>query len=84
MPIELTKETKQALVDEIKHYFRTERDEEIGDLQAGFLLDFVVETVGPSIYNRAIRDAQDRLQATVADLDVTLYQPEAGPSADRR
>jgi uncharacterized protein (DUF2164 family) len=77
MAIELPNETKRALVDEIKHYFRTERDEEIGDLQAGFLLDFVLETVGPSIYNRAVRDAQAKLQTAVADLDVTLHRPEA-------
>jgi uncharacterized protein (DUF2164 family) len=51
MPISLPDATRQALVDAIKHYFRTERDEEIGDLQAGFFLDFVLETVGPSVYN---------------------------------
>jgi uncharacterized protein (DUF2164 family) len=78
MAIDLPAEAKQALVDEIKHYFRTERDEEIGDLQAGFLLDFVLETIGPSIYNQAVRDAQAKLQTAVADLDVTLYRPEAG------
>lgn len=80
MAITLPDPTRQALVDAIKHYFRTERDEEIGDLQAGFLLDFVLETVGPSVYNQALRDAQARLQTAVADLDVTLHQPEAGPS----
>lgn len=80
MAIELSSETKQALVDEIKHFFRTERDEEIGDLQAGFLLDFVLETVGPSVYNQAVRDAQAKLQTAVAELDVTLYRPETSPS----
>ena len=79
MAISLPEPTRQALIDAIKHYFRTERDEEIGDLQAGFLLDFVLETVGPSVYNQAIKDAQARLQTAVADLDVTLYQPEAAP-----
>ncbi len=76
MAISLPDPTRKALVEAIKHYFRIERDEEIGDLQAGFLLDFVLETVGPSVYNQAIHDAQAALQTAVADLDVTLHQAE--------
>ena len=76
MAIALPDETKKALIDAIKHYFLEERDEEIGNLQASFLLDFVIKEIGPAIYNQAIRDAQARLQHTVAELDVTLYEPE--------
>ncbi|MBN2840021.1 MAG: DUF2164 domain-containing protein [Coriobacteriia bacterium] len=76
MAIALPDETKKALIDAIKHYFLEERDEEIGNLQASFLLDFVIKEIGPAIYNQAIRDAQARLQHAVAELDVTLYEPE--------
>ena len=76
MAIDLPDETKKVLVAAIKHYFRNERDDEIGDLAAEFLLDFVLEEIGPSIYNQGIKDAQASLQTTVADLDVNLCHPE--------
>ena len=79
MAIVLPDEATPALVAAIKRYFYDERDEEIGDLQASFFLDFVLKEIGPSIYNQAVRDAQARLLAVVADLDVTLYEPEPGP-----
>lgn len=83
MPIELPDETRKRLIPLIKHHF-AEEGEEIGDLRASFFLDFVLETIGPSIYNHAIRDAQTRLQVAVSDLDVTLYEPEFGWSAEQR
>ena len=76
MAIVLPNATRKALVLAIKAYFLDERDEEIGELQASFFLDFILESVGPSIYNQAIKEAQARLQHTVADLDVTLHEPE--------
>ena len=76
MAINLSDETRRALIDSIKHYFLTERDERIGDLEASFFLDFVVKEVGPFIYNRAVRDIQTHLQATLSTLDMTLYEPE--------
>ena len=78
MPITLPDEAKQVLVTALQGYFRDERGEEIGGLQASFLLDFVLETVGPSVYNQAIRDAQASLQRTVGDLDLALHEPESG------
>lgn len=84
MAIVLPDETRTELVAALKRYFSDERDEEIGDLQATFLLDFVLKEVGPSVYNQAIKDAQATLSRTVADLDVTLYEPEFGHTTDVR
>ena len=64
------------LRDAIKEYADDNFDEPMGDLAAGFLLDFVLEEIAPSIYNKAIRDAQEYLQARVMDLDVELGLPE--------
>lgn len=77
MAVALPDETKKALITAIKHYFSKERDEEIGELAASFFLDFVLEEIGPSIYNQGIKDAQASLQRTVADLDVNLCMPVA-------
>lgn len=84
MAIVLPDETRAELVASIKRYFLEERDEEVGDLQASFLLDFVLEEVGPSIYNQAVRDAQAGLQRALAELDVTLHEPEFGYTNRKR
>ena len=84
MAIVLPDETKSDLIYAVKRYFLEERDEEIGDLQATFFFEFVLKEVGPSIYNQAIKDAQASLQSTVADLDLTLHEPESGYAARGR
>ena len=49
-------------------------DEEIGNLAAGALLGFFLKEVGPLVYNKAVADAQARLQAQVMELDVEVYE----------
>ena len=76
MAIKLSDESTRALIDSTKHYFLTERDEQIGDLEASLFLDFVLEDAGPFFYNRAVQEMQTHLQATIANLDMTLYEQE--------
>jgi uncharacterized protein (DUF2164 family) len=54
----LGKEERADAVRRIQHYFREERDEEVGDLAAGILLDFIEKELGPALYNRGVRDAK--------------------------
>ena len=42
----------------IKNYFLKGREEEIGDLAAGLMLDFIIEELAPEFYNQGIQDAQ--------------------------
>lgn len=78
MPIELPDDTAAKIVASLKRYFKEQRDEELGDLQAKLLLDFIVREVAPSIYNSAIIDAQTFLRDRVADLDGACFEPEFG------
>lgn len=84
MAISLPEETRKELVSSIVGFFMDERGEEIGGLQASILLDFVLKEVGPSIYNQGVKDAQAMIQSSVADLDLTLNEPEFGYSAQKR
>ena len=84
MAITLSDESKDVLVSSIQAYFLDERGEDIGDLQASLILDFILQEVGPSIYNQAIKDAQAHMQRVVADLDLTLHEAEFGWSDGRR
>jgi uncharacterized protein (DUF2164 family) len=40
------------------------------------LLNFIVDEIGPAIYNRAIEDAQIRMQQRMTDLNGELYIDE--------
>ena len=64
----LTKEVKEHIVLEIQKYFIDERDEEIGNLSAELLLQFMIEKVGPAIYNQGIRDAHSLVSKKLEDL----------------
>jgi uncharacterized protein (DUF2164 family) len=76
MNIELPKPIRAQAIASIQRYFEENLSEPIGDLPAGLLLNFFMEEVGPVIYNRAIADAQARIQQRVADLNGELFADE--------
>ncbi|MGC1424013.1 MAG: DUF2164 domain-containing protein, partial [Terracidiphilus sp.] len=59
----------------MQRYFEENLDP-IGDMPAGLLLNFILEEIGPVLYNQAIADAQTRLTQRVADLNGELYADE--------
>lgn len=66
--IKLVKEIKEKIIADIQKYFLDERDEEIGNLSAELLLDFMMKTIGPVIYNQAIHDAHFLVSKKLEDL----------------
>ena len=74
MTIEISNDATQAAIVSIQRYFAENMDEEIGNLAAGALLGFFLKEVGPLVYNKAVADAQARLQAQVMELDVEVYE----------
>ncbi len=84
MAIELPDDVTAEVVASIRRYFLDERDEEMGELQASFLLEFILKEIGPSIYNQGVSDAQARLREIAADIDAALHEPEFGYTAEQR
>ena len=78
MTIALAKDTHQQAVASIERYFAHALGERIGNIAAAALLNFVLEEIGPSIYNRAVAEVQERLQARIADLDIEVHEEEFG------
>jgi uncharacterized protein (DUF2164 family) len=56
------------MISWIKQYFSRGREEEIGDLAAGLMMDFILEKLAPEFYNQGIDDAHKYLQDAVEDL----------------
>jgi uncharacterized protein (DUF2164 family) len=71
--IELSKQDRADAVASLQRYFEENLAEPIGDLPASLLLNFLLEEIGPAIYNKAIADAQAHLQQRVSDLNGELY-----------
>jgi len=76
MSIELGKDTRKDAISSIERYFRENMEEPIGNMTAGALLDFFLEEIGPSIYNKAVAAAQERLQAQILELDIEVNEDE--------
>jgi uncharacterized protein (DUF2164 family) len=76
MPISLPDVARKQSIASIKRYVAEELDQDIGDLKAALLLDFILKEIAPTIYNGAIVDAQTFLRDRVADLDGACAVPE--------
>jgi uncharacterized protein (DUF2164 family) len=73
MIIKMPKEQKNQIISLVQQYFRDERDEEISDLAAEFLMDFMMKQISPFIYNQAINDVQSVLSQKMALLEEDVY-----------
>ena len=60
--IDFTPEEKAAIVSKVQQYFSDELDQEIGQFDAEFLVDFFSVQMGKFYYNRGLQDAQAILE----------------------
>ena len=74
--IKFSKEEKELIIQKIKLYFNDELDQDIGQFDAEFLLDFFSEEVEPYFYNRGLYDAKAVLTAKIESIDEALYEIE--------
>lgn len=66
--VNVTKERRREMLSEIKNFFPKDREEEIGDLSAGMILDFIVEKIAPEIYNQGVDDSYQYIKDAAEDL----------------
>jgi uncharacterized protein (DUF2164 family) len=76
MPISLDKETTTRALGSLRRYCAEELDLELRELPAQLFLEFILEEIGPSVYNGALGDAQSFLRDRVADLEDACHEPE--------
>lgn len=76
MPIELNKEAEQTAIDSLQKYFEANLDGRIGNLEATALLNFILEEIGPSIYNKAVADAQEKMTLRISEIDYEVHEEE--------
>lgn len=74
--IEFTNQEKAVLVEKLQRYFDNELDQELGQFDAEFLLDFIAKEIGVYFYNRGLYDAQAVLDHKFDELKDAIEQIE--------
>ena len=46
------------------------------NIAAGALLNFFLQEIGPTVYNKAVAEVQERMQARVLELDIEIHEDE--------
>ena len=76
--IDFSNEEKALLVSKIQRYLSEEFDQNIGQFDAEFLLDFFSRELGAYYYNRGLYDAQAFLEKrldTITEAIVEIERP---------
>lgn len=74
--ITFTREEREILCRKIQLYLREQLDQEVGQFDAGFLLDFFAEEIGTFFYNRGLYDAQAILETRLENIAEAIYELE--------
>ena len=72
--IKLSKQQQVSAVTKLQEYFEQELDRELGQFEAEFLLEFIMQELGSSIYNQALYDAQSILSTKIEDVFAEIEQ----------
>ncbi len=74
--VAFTQEEKAVLAAKVKRYFDQELDQEIGQFDAEFLLDFMGRELGVYYYNRGLKDAQELFRMRADTIVDAIYELE--------
>lgn len=51
-------------------------EEKIGNVTASALLGYILEEIGPVVYNAAVKDVQENLERKILELDLEIHEDE--------
>ena len=74
--MKIPQQQKAEIVTKIKEYFDTELDQDIGQFEAEFLLEFFAKKIGPYFYNQGLFDARGVIQQRIEEIDDGLLSLE--------
>jgi len=73
MDIKLDPARKQRVAAHLQKFFSKEFDEKLSDFRAAEVVDMMLRTLGPAIYNQGVQDARAHLQVKLDDLEGEVY-----------
>lgn len=70
---DFTPEQKKRMQEEIIYFFKEERDENLGIIGSETILDFFVDMLGETIYNKALDDVKLWLNRNMENMESDYY-----------
>lgn len=67
---------KAMLVQKLKNYFDAELDQDLGQFEAEFLLDFISDEIGAFYYNQGLEDGEAVVLGKMEDIRDGFYALE--------
>ena len=69
-----SKDQKAEITSSLRRYFTENLNCDLSEMQAGFLLEYLMNEIGPIAYNRGVEDAQKYFLRMTEDLPGTCFQ----------
>jgi len=69
-----SKDQKGEIVSSLRRYFTENLDCDLREMQAGFLLEYILNEIAPFAYNKGVEDAQKYFLRMTEDLPGTCFQ----------
>lgn len=79
----LNSEQKRVIAEELQRFLDDELDVSLGTFEAQDLTDFVVDKIGPWLYNKGVMDARAKLKMLAEGLEDELALLEKSSPLDR-
>lgn len=74
MAIELDQQETAQIVSSLRKYFREELDQDLGEMRAKLLLNYLQQEIAPFAYNQGVKDAEAFFRGKVEDLTATCFE----------
>ncbi|MEI6070581.1 MAG: DUF2164 domain-containing protein [Verrucomicrobiae bacterium] len=69
-----SKNQKAEITSSLRRYFTENLDCDLSEMQAGFLLEYLMNEIAPFAYNKGVEDAQKCFLRMTEDLPSTCFQ----------
>ena len=74
--LKFTRSQNEAMVAKLQRYFINELDQDLGQFDAEFLIDFFAKEMGNAFYNKGLLDAQAIVNEKVLTIADAIYEIE--------
>lgn len=75
MDLGMAPERRDRLIQSLEGFYLEEFDETLSEFRAARLLDFIVESIAPHVYEQAVQDARAFMQRKLDELDGEVAAP---------
>lgn len=68
----ISDEKRKAVITDIINYFECERNEKVGVVAAEEILDFMLQSFGPDLYNKGVEDSLTFIKERFHNLEIDM------------